>query len=456
MATWGAAHTNIMNTGFATTDGIAIYGVNNGGSGNWTIEKYEPLNGDAISTIAPAASAAVGQDTIWGDPDNFLTWFKGRLYNVKHETFAVGSASHRIDIYRWGGGTSWQLVESITPTSIVNDPLVSFFGNADFQNIEMRHYTSDLFVVWANVEDSSSAAEIVYTRYSTDGINWTTAVINVTSAVHFANYHEGQGVFAEFTIGGSDTVYEFTNGAWVERVASLGTDALDTTDKVYQWRANSTRTSYQYSVDGASYTAPTDTAVQPCSTNMVASIGAKDTASNLYLNLWDPSTEEWDGTASEIIKVSAVGALSCDNFIRVADGSVFAHCWDGTLEVWRARSAPLGGAGQPDEEDIYATGKFYYGRDKLVRRSDTPMPGVAIGGMVRAGKKIYIGSVGSNNVMVARAAAPFGAWEDLTAGLSTTSGIKSFSSTPWGEAQDRNDSGQESDGFQGGTDGRCE
>lgn len=457
MATWANAHANIMNTGFATTDGIAIYGINDGGSGNWTIEKYEPLNGDATSTIAPSTSLAVGQDTIWGDPDNFLTWFKGRLYNVKHQTYAVGSASHRIDIYRWGGGASWQLVESITPTSIVNDPLVSFIGNADFQAAEMRHSTPNLFVVWANVADSSSAAEIIYTRYSTDGVNWTTAVLNVTGASFFLNYHEQARIFAEFTAGGSDKVYEFTGGAWVERLASLGTDVLDTTDKVYLWRANSTRTSYQYSTDGITYTAPSDTAVQPCSTNMVAPIGAKDTASNLYLNLWDPATNQWDGSASEVIAASGVGALSCDNFIRVADGNVFAHIFDGGVPIWRTRSAPLGGPGQPDEEDIYATGQFYYGKGELIRRSDTPIPGVNIDGMARVGKHFYIGSKTPNGVMVARAtAAPYTSWEDRTAGLGMTA-VKSFSGTPWADAEDiEEDKDTGDEGFAGGPGGKCD
>jgi hypothetical protein len=452
MATWTSAHGNIPNTVKCLTDGVNIYGHHS--FGGFTILKYEPLNGDAQTTIG--SGTPVGQNTAWGDPLDQLFWFKGNLYNMKHEAYPAWDSRLRADVYRWEGGTSWTLVESITPTSIYNDPDIDFtVSPAEINLFINRYYTNEMMAVVVETREAfpHTKGPYIYTRYTTDGANWYTSLIPdisvAQSKASIDNYHSQFGVFEKITYSGTARVMEFTpaDKYFVER-ASPFASTLDVTDRKFVWK-----TGYQYSSDGITFTSPTDTAVMPISANTVQPIGAKYTGGTLYLKLWDPGASDWQAATTEVINVSAVGVNSSDNFIRLEEGSVFAHVWDGGVEFWKTRSDPLGGP--PDEEDPYSPGKFYYGKGELIRRADPPMPGTAIDGMAQVGKRFYIGSKVPNDVMVARATHPFESWGDVSAGLGST-GVKSFSGTPWADAEDQEgDKDPGDEGFAGGPGGKC-
>lgn len=439
MATWALTGDDLQTfSPPAVTDGIYIYGYKAS-----RVQEYD--SGSGTSVIISTAA----------ENGTHLLYFKNKLYSIVDDN----------KIFRWIGGTAWQLVLDLISLSPVISDLIAFIHDG-------------VTMMYVGIQGTTSAGRVVI-RHTTDGSSWIIGATDNEPPVHSPSlypelcefpcygqkiaYHQAGFLTMSLGLGGTApsswedrvTTYYLWNGTkFIEKATSANRSMSGTNiDRKYAWRANelTLTDNYAYSTDLISWTQLAQHSRRSVSSNTLYPIGSAD-AATVKIYLWDLATLDW--TVGETVHTGGSGGIR--NLIRLDNGNTY--CYSATDAKWRIRSDPLGGPGRPAEEDIYSPGQFYYGRGKLIKRSDALIPGTNLGGMALVGKKLFAGSNVNSSPMVAYTEKPtYEIWIDYSGSLSVVAPIKSFSATPWGDSEDleASEDAVEGGGFQGGTGGRC-
>lgn len=444
MATWASVLDLSGNS--HTSDGKLIYFIDSSAPGT-NIDFYDPSTG---------TTTTIGSRTDVGFP---IAWFKNRLFA---RLMTAGSSiipSGDTTIYRWEGGTSWSIVDQRTSTDILNELNPNGWTRVDIESVGISTitYSKDFLISVIPFSLTGGGADKAYIRYSQDGITWNTGTWSSGLAISAPGYAGATQTARSISpvITANDGVNDETY-RWDQTLFTRVTGNLAAGRAFYgcfggkYWRRDGpvTYTGNQHSTDLSGWTSPSDGAITANAYSDLAynqeekssPIGWKKTGAGHFMHTWDGS--DWNVASEQVNAILAQTGLS---FLRLDDGNIYAENSSAPNSFWSIRSEPLGGLPDTEEHEEYDKAKFMYGRDQLIVRGDWNVPGVGPGAMLLAGKIVVAGadSSGATTKVEYDNASPYDNPTDFT-GNHPASVINSLDGTPFGNADDNQDSDSDS------------
>lgn len=364
-----------------------------------------------------------------------IAYFKGRLYlSVR----SIASPYHGY-ILRWTGGgweRVWSIVDHLNLEGVIGSSTSSFSQWLD---------SDDNYIITHASNANSSPESFLFK--SGDGVNWVNQTIdnqyppNVDGPNQFFIFGKAKGNgYGQLLALTQDTNYpiEFAGGRnwdYLQNSQSLDGAVGYAQGKLFITKITSAPTGrIEWSTDWG--VTSTDANAPTYNTSTVFPIVRQiqpDLTMMCFRNNQQAYT--WDASINEFVADGTIGAGTLVGFFGM-NGTLYAISNDsGTVRIYS------GGA-------LNLFGQFYYGRNKLLFKSNMPIPGINTGGMAMMQGdpvRVFVGSNAANGVIAAYASAKddFATWTDITRNLDQTQPVKAFDTTPWGDSEAAQNGGEE-------------